>query len=517
MKKIIISLTIISFLLNGCAKIEKKPNILFCLADDASYHYYNSKEHNWINTPNMDRVAENGIVFQNAYTPNAKCAPSRACILTGRYSWQLEEAGNHFGYWPQEYKSVTEILGENNYFTGYTGKGWEPGDPGEINGKRRELLGQPFQDEKITPPTPSISNTNYSANFKTFLHEKPKNKPFFFWFGSLEPHRSYTYQSGINQGNKTIENIKDVPEFWPDTDSVKTDMLDYAFELEHYDKMLGEMLQILEDNGELENTIIILTADNGMPFPRVKGQCYELSNHLPLVISWINGKYKKNTSITDYISFVDFAPTFLDIAGIDGELSGMKAITGKSFKNILMGKSTSTANKHVLIGKERHDVGRPFNQGYPIRGIVKDSFLYVKNFEIDRWPSGNPETGYLNCDASPTKTEILKRKGKDGTFNYWQYSFGKRPENELYNIKKDPYCMNNLASELHFSLLISELNKELEAELIKQKDPRMFGNGAIFDQYPVYQEKYLNYYEKFKSGEAEVASWIIPSDIDNSF
>src|SRR5450759_4474788 len=123
---------------------SKRPNIIFCIADDASYQHFSAYGCKWISTPGFDRVAKNGIIFTNAYTPNAKSAPSRACILTGRNSWQLEEAGNHISNFPAKFKTFMEALRGNGYFVGYTAKGWEPGNPGVIDGKARELTGIGF-------------------------------------------------------------------------------------------------------------------------------------------------------------------------------------------------------------------------------------------------------------------------------------------------------------------------------------------------------------------------------------
>ena len=151
--------------------------------------------------------------------------------------------------------------------------------------------------------------------------------------------------------------------------------------------------------------------------------------------------------VDDYVSFADFAPTFLQVAKVLERRSGMQAITGQSLLDIFSSPKSGQVNlnrDHVLIGKERHDVGRPFNRGYPIRGIVKDDFLYIRNFEPNRWPVGNPETGYLNCDGSPTKTLILEQRRKEET-KFWKLNFGKRRQTELYDLKIDPDCVNNLA------------------------------------------------------------------------
>ena len=190
-----------------------KPNILFALADDASWKHFGAYGCNWVKTPAFDRVARNGILFNNAYTPNAKSAPSRACILTGRNSWQLEEAANHNCYFPAKFKTYAEALGESGYFVGSTAKGWGPGVQGEINGVKRELAGKPYNEFKLKSPTSGISNNDYAGNFKVFLKSKPKDQPFCFWYGSYEPHRAYEFGSGIKLGGKSIDEIDEVPAF----------------------------------------------------------------------------------------------------------------------------------------------------------------------------------------------------------------------------------------------------------------------------------------------------------------
>ena len=168
----------------------------------------------------------------------------------------------------------------------------------------------------------------------------------------------------------------------------------------------------------------------------------------------------------------------------------------------------------MLLGKERHDVGRPHDWGYPIRGIHKDEYLYLRNFEPDRWPAGNPETGYLNCDGSPTKTECLRARRNPATRRYWEWSFGKRPEEEFYNVKKDPECIRNLAAESAHREAKGRLEKQLTAELEQQGDPRMLGRGHVFDEYPYADERQRNFYERFMRGEKIAAGWVNPSDFE---
>ncbi|MCA8990086.1 MAG: sulfatase-like hydrolase/transferase, partial [Planctomycetaceae bacterium] len=268
---------------------NQAPNILFCIADDASYPHMGAYGCKWVKTPGFDRVAGEGLLFTRCYTPNAKCAPSRACILTGRNSWQLEEACNHWCDFPVQFVTYMEALGQHGYQVGFTGKGWAPGIAVDPKGKPRQLTGPAYSRLKTDPPAKMISNNDYAGNFSAFLDEHTPDKPFCFWYGSTEPHRAYEYGAGIKYGGKSLEEIDEVPAFWPDSPVTRTDMLDYAFELEYFDQHLLKMIQELEKRNQLENTIIVVTSDNGMPFPRVKGQGYEYSNHLPLAIMWPQG------------------------------------------------------------------------------------------------------------------------------------------------------------------------------------------------------------------------------------
>jgi arylsulfatase A-like enzyme len=505
-----------------CGKTVKNPavpNILFCIMDDASPHMgvYGC---NWVKTPAFDRLAKNGVLFTNAYTPNAKCAPSRASVLTGRNSWQLEEAANHVNHFPAKFKSFPEVLRENGYITAITGKGWGPGNPGTKDGKPRLLIGDEWSNKKTKPWAKGMSGEDYAANFEDFLNSLKDGKPWFFWFGAREPHREYEYQSGTKYGKKNLSDIDSVPAFWPDNEIVRNDMLDYAYEIEYVDSHLARMLESLENRGLLENTIIVMTSDHGMPFPRCKAQEYEYSNHVPMAVLWPKGIKNPGRTVKDMVSFIDFAPTFLELAGIPFNKSGMQPSPGKSLTDILYSEKEGQVNPErdiILIGKERHDYSRPKNQGFPIRGIVSDEYMYLYNYDITLWPAGNPEIGYLDIDGSPTKTEILRqfRSGENDFF--WKLSMGKRVLNEeFFNLTKDAECMTNLASNPEYTKLKQKMKTRMESMLKKQKDPRMFGKGDIFNSYGYSEEKGWNYYERFMKGEFTIKStgWVNPGDAE---
>lgn len=492
---------------------KRPPNILLAIADDAGHM---GRSVAWVDTPSIDQVADAGIRFLNAYTPNAKCAPSRASLITGRNSWQLKEGANHWNNFPAEFKTYPEALRDLGYATGYTGKGWSPGNAGMVDGKPRELTG-PRWRMKHEPPTKAMSKVDYAESFIAFYKNKKAGQPFHFWYGAYEPHRPYTFGSSLKAG-KTLGDIDKVPGYFPDNEIVRTDLLDYALEIEHFDTHLGRILDFLERQGELDNTLVIVTSDHGMPFPRAKGEEYEASNHVPLVMMWGDQIKRPGRVIEEYVSFVDIAPTLFDIAGFTWRETGMQSSPGSSLADLFEDQikdHTTEQRDHVLIGKERHGVGRPGNYGYPIRGIVKDGWLYLRNYRPDLWPAGNPETGYSTVGGSPTKTQILRARHNPATKHFWDLSFGKRPEEELYRIAEDPDCLNNLAANPTFADLKEGLRGTMEAELRAQKDPRMFGQGDLFHTYPFLFKSMSNYYERrIKQGEDLVPPWINASDIE---
>lgn len=256
--------------------LPAKPNILFAIADDWSYGHAGAYQCRWVKTPAFDRVAEQGLLFTNAYTPTAKCTPSRSSIVTGRNPWQLKAAANHKCFFPPEFKTYADALSEYGYFVGVTGKGWLPGIAKDAQGRTRHMVGQPFDRRSAPPPTKTISGNDYASNFADFLNAAPKDTPWCFWYGGREPHRGYEYGSGVAKGGKKLSDIDRVPGCWPNNDVVRNDMLDYAFEVEHFDRHLGRMLELLERRGLLGNALVVVTSDNGMPFPHDKcpfGKC----------------------------------------------------------------------------------------------------------------------------------------------------------------------------------------------------------------------------------------------------
>ncbi|HDS06544.1 MAG TPA: hypothetical protein ENO05_02855, partial [Bacteroides sp.] len=273
---------------------------------------------------------------------------------------------------------------------------------------------------------------------------------------------------------------------------VRNDLLDFALEVEWFDRHLGEMIDILVRAGELENTIIVVTSDNGMPFPSAKATLREYGTHVPLVVS-AGAIFDGNRVEHSMVSLIDLAPTFLEIACMES----FDFIHGKSLLPLLRGDKRYRHREFVLTGRERHSHARPDNVGYPSRAIRTERHLYIWNLEPERWPAGNPSedpgdslpeldgmtvSGFYDVDDSPSKrvlaTERLDYK------KYYYLAFSKRPVEELYDIILDPGCTVNLASDPCYDTIRNSMRCRLINELTLQKDPRLLGSGNVFEAYP---------------------------------
>ena len=486
---------VFSFTTDPQQHFKRQPNILFAIADDQSFPHVSANGQSAFQTPIFDSIAARGILFNNAFVAAPQCSPSRAAILTGKQIWQLEEAGTHSSLFPKKFPVFTDALENAGYALGFTGKPWAPGNFIDT-GWQRNPVGPVYNSLKFDKvPTSGISTTDYVANFNNFLKDKPKDKPFFFWYGGHEPHREYEEGSGRAAG--LSEKDLKVPSFLPNTDLVKTEMLDYALEIKWFDTQLGKMLQILKEAGELENTIIVVTADNGMAFPYAKANLQEYGTHVPLAIAgpMVTGK---NRRVDDLVSLIDLAPTFLDVAGI----KHFEGISGKTLMPIFNSPKSGyidATRKYVFTGRERHTHARPDNLGYPARAIRSKEYLYIKNLKPERWPLGDPAPktresttgvkgmkpileGYEDIDDSPSKTYMIKEKAKYPML--FKIAFEKRNSEQLYNIIKDPYCLNDISKSDKMKPILKILRAELEQKLKEQNDPRMTALGDVFDSYP---------------------------------
>ncbi len=479
-----------------------RPNVLIAISDDQSFPHCGAYGTRWINTTSFDKIAGEGILFMNCIAPSPGCAPSRSSLMTGRYPWQNEHAGQHQAEYPRKFVTFPDMLEKSGYHIGYTGKGCDPFN-WKISGRTRNPVGPAYNDIQYpgdavdAPPSSGISLTNYAENFKAFYLEKDPGQPFFFWYGAFEPHRIYEQNSGIRHGKRRTDAV--VPGFLPDADTIRGDLLDYALEIEWFDLHLQRMLEFLEEKGDLENTLVMVTSDNGMPFPRAKANGYEYGIHLPLAMAWPAG-IDPGRIVEDPVSFVDFAPTILELAGGDLE-KGMLPMSGKSLLNILGSAENGVVDRDrvaVYSSRERHSSSRWNNLGYPQRAIRTRDFLFILNLKPERWPAGapvrvdengNPEPGaaYHDIDDSPTLQYMYDHQSDELVKPLFEQATAKRPAMELYDINQDPYCLVNLADDGQYEKIREDLHKKLKAYLTETADPRMVGEDPdIFETYKRY-------------------------------
>jgi len=462
---------------------QSRPNILIAIADDHSYPYTGIYGDQAVHTPAFDRVARNGVLFHNAFAASPGCSPSRAALLTGRHTWELEQAGTHASSFPAKFQVYPDLLENAGYRIGYCGKGWGPGSF-TASGRTRNPAGNAITGHKKQAPE-GINSTNYAACFEDFLSQQKGEEPFYFWYGCHEPHRRYEDGAGLKQGKKPED--ANVPSFLPNNKLMQSDILDYCREIDWFDQHLAQMLELLEQKGELENTLVIITADNGMPFPRAKANCYEYGIHVPLAISWPAG-IPGNRQANDLIGFVDIAPTILEAAGIEVP----ENISGKSFWSDLTSNKSGVmdeSRQYVFSARERHSSSRHNNVTYPIRCVRSEHYLYIRNFRPDRWPAGHPAGfkgdpfGYYDIDGAPSKTFLIEHKNDPEYKKYFDLSVAKRPAEELFDIKSDPGNLHNLANDPAFTQVKAQLNQTLEQTLRDTGDPRILNGGDIYESY----------------------------------
>jgi len=459
-----------------------RPNILFLLADDMSWPHASAYGGAGpCRTPTFDRIAKAGALFTRAYTSCPSCTPSRSAILAGRPFWQLGEAGVLYGAMPPSLALFPHLLAGAGYHTGFTGKSWGPGD-WRAAGLAQHPCGQEFNVKRLSPvPDAALDPRDSAANFADFLAARPKGAPFFFWMGSTEPHRTYAKGSGLKAG-KRLEDAR-VPAFLPDTPEVRGDLLDYYAEVEWFDHQAGRVLQLLEQAGELDNTLVVMTSDNGMPFPRAKVNLYEGGVHMPLAMCW-TARGRAGLSLDEMVSHTDLAPTFLRAAGLEPP----KEMTGRSVLPLLEGRRDDTRDQ-AFFGLERHTMCRPDGAGYPMRALRAEKFLYIRNFEPDRWPTGGDFLSsnrgpHGDVDDAPSKEFLLANAARYP--RQYELCFGRREMEELYDVEADPDQVKSLHADPSYQNILEKMRGRLNAYLRFTKDPRAEGRdpwqGYVYRQ-----------------------------------
>lgn len=474
----IMSVTLIMVTMSNCSPEKKKeksefkmrPNILILMSDNHSYNHLGCYGDPVIKTPNIDKVAKEGVLFTHAFCQSPSCTPARAAMLTGRDVWQLKEGANLWGSFPSDLTVYPDLLEKAGYHVGIEGKGWGPGNH-EVSGWERNPGGVRY------------------FSFEEFYNEVERGQPWCYWFSSRDPHRPFRKDGG-KKANIDLDKIE-VPGYLPDVNPVREDMADYYSEIQHFDGEVGYYLSLVGEMGQLENTIVIISSDNGWQMPRGLANLYDHGTRIPLIISW-PGHFKGGRIVDDFVLMNDFAPTFLEFAGVPTP----ENMTARSLVNILKSEKNGIVEEDrnfVVMARERHAFVRGNGVGYPARAVRTKDYLYIRNYEPDRWPAGDPPL-YGDVDAHmlhytcPTKMYMLLNWNKKEVKPFFDLAFGKRPAEELFDLSKDPEQMINVAYEPVYQEIKDDLSKQLTAYLSKTGDPREGGPAFDFDKTEYYME-----------------------------
>ena len=506
---------------------KNRPNIVFGFADDwgryaSAYVEYQDEGtvNELIDTPNFDRVASEGALFLNAYVPAPSCTPCRSSILSGKYFWETGLGAILQGaVWDENIPTYPLILEESGYHIGYSYKVWRPGSninaPYGGDRTKYESHGENFNrfSHFVTGNQNAMGKEGAKQyllnetrnNFKSFLEDRPGDDPFCFWWGPTNTHRTWQRGSGKALWGINPDDLKGrMPEFFPDVHDVREDFADYLGECMAVDAGLGEIIQCLEEIGELDNTVIVVSGDHGIPgMPRSKTTLYDNGCEVSLAVRW-PGQIPSGRIVEDFVNLMDLAPTFLDVA----DVKGAENMSGHSLLKVLKSDKNGVVDKQrdfVVTGRERHvAAAREGYLPYPTRAIRTDKYLYIRNYAPDRWPMGDPRglddpdteppiferlcystsVAYSEIDAGPTKAWMVHHRSDENVKDIYNLSFGKRPEEELYDVTTDPDSMDNLAGISEYDEIRIHLKERLTAIQVDNHDPRETENPCRFEFSP---------------------------------
>lgn len=518
--------------LSSAQRSPARPNILFCFADDwgryASIYAAFEKQpslNQVVKTPNIDRIAREGVLFRRAFVNAPSCTPSRSSLLSGRYFFNTGRGAIlHTAEWAPAIPSYPLLLRDAGYHIGETYKVWSPGTPvdapfgaGKYGYEKAGNLPNDFSENVTKMMGEGLSLEaarekifdQVRANFDAFLADRKPGQPWHYWFGPTTTHRRWIKGSGKKLWGIEPGAIKGkLPPFLPDVPEVREDVADYLGEVQAWDAYIGLLLKKLEASGELDNTLIVVSGDHGMPGV-TNGKCnlYDFGVGVALTARLPKGMASEAGSkggrvVDDLISLPDLAPTFLEAAGV-ALPAGMNA---RSFLDVLRsGKNgqVDASRNWVISGRERHVAfANENNLPYPQRALRTGGFLYVRNFAPERWPLGipvavtatsapsqnelesNTYAAFADMDASPTKAWLTLHRNDAQWKRFYDTAFARRPAEELYDLIKDPYQTRNVAADPAYAKDRAKLSAQLMKILTEAGDPRVTGDGKTFERPP---------------------------------
>jgi N-sulfoglucosamine sulfohydrolase len=506
---------------------ESCPNILFAFADDwgrfaGAYAQHDAAGgmNDVVRTPNFDRVASRGVLFRNAFVNAPSCTPCRSSLLSGQYFWRTGRGAILQGaVWDANIPVWPLLLKDAGYHIGKSGKVWSPGIPvdapyGGRHTHAYEMAGSRFNGfsqnaTRLVAAGKSVAAAKREllaevcGNFTRFLAQREEGRPFCYWFGPTNVHRKWIKGSGKALWGIDPQSLEGrIPPFLPDVPEVREDLADYFGEIAAFDAALGVLLDQLKERGQLDTTLVVVSGDHGPPgFPHGKCNLYDFGTRVALAIA--GPGVRGGRVVDDFVSLPDLAPTFLEASGIDPP----DVMTARSLWPVLKSDReglTDPARNYVITGRERHvAAARAGHLPYPQRALRTADHLFIINFRPDRYPLGDPyrldgdnpptlqeltENTFATLpdeDAGPTKAWLVTRRNAPEWKRYFDDAYDKRAGEELFDLKKDPHQMDNVAADPAYAAVVADLRRRLLAELKRTEDPRLVDDGKYFETSPL--------------------------------
>ena len=440
------------------ASDPERPNILLIFSDDHSVPFLGCYGNPDLKTPNLDKMASEGALFQRAYTTAPQCVPSRAGILTGRSTVDIRMT-RFSAPLPGDIKTFPEVLRENGYYTGICGRSYHL----DGSGRKPEITIETFDEYNLQTFSHRVDYLKQGRDmdvvilFREFLSRVPAGKPFFMWANFSDPHRIFDATDYEPDPGKIL-----LPTGFPDTKKVREDLAGYYGEIQRLDYHVGQLTDELENRDELDNTLIVFIGDNGAALFRGKGTLFETGLNVPLIIRFPE-KVRAGHVYRELISGEDIAPTLLDFA----DLNPLPEMSGKTFKPLLDGKKYD-GHQYVFAERGPHGSGLPTSTGaFDLsRCIIGERFklIYRTLWQLPYHP--------VDFAGLPMWKE-LQQMAADGQleepWNSLYFSHG-RPMFALYDLEQDPHELDNLAGSVELAEIEEELKEALQKWMILNQD-----------------------------------------------
>ncbi len=398
-------------------------NFVFIIGDDISGEDFGCYGNPGIRTPNVDRLAADGLRFTNAYVTTSSCSPSRCSILTSRYPHNLETASELHGVLPEGVPMFPQLLRDAGYYTAHAGKAHFGTDADILNGPAVAAFDIGGDGERDDLKGGHGGENQWIAR----LRGRAQDKPFFMWFASHDGHRVWDADSfaGMNRPADVR-----VPPYLVDTLETRIDLAHHYDEITRFDFYVGEVMRELARQKVLDHTVVIVMADNGRPFPHSKTQLYEDGIKPPLIIRWPAG-IPRPARVDSLVSSIDIAPTILELAGV----ARPETFQGVSLVPILHDPA-ATVRDFVFAEHNWH------NFQAHVRMVRLGDFVYMRN----AWPE-LPQPGASDTFYNPS-ADALKVRYARGELTELQANvfMQPRPSDEFYNLANDPLQTKNLAA-----------------------------------------------------------------------